>query len=396
MSNFIVEFNKGQNNQNKGLYMGKGLDNLSKVIYGVQQGMTYAVAAAPKCGKSTFVNYGFIIQPYIYALANNIPIEFIYFSFEMNRIKMEFDFCVYFLYHDYGLEAIKLEEGVTVKGKSFLPLSANYLRGKVQDDAGNTILVKESIKLKLKEIYYKWLIPLFGEYDVRGKLIKKGVIDFIEQKDNPTGLWKYLKQKAANDGTFITVPYQMVNERGVFETKEKILSYVSNNPTKFTIVVTDTIRKLNKERGFSMKDNIDKYLEYCTEIRNMCNFTFVHIIHLNRELSNIDNLKFRKDKVFPTSESVKDTGNVSEECDYLITMFNPNDDKYNLDCHFDVTIKKKTTGEPLYPNLKTLHIVESRHCEYPQHFPINMIGNIKNFETLENAGGTNPKFIVKN
>lgn len=46
--NLIEEYKKGQAGGNKGLYMGDGLENISKAINGVQRGRIYGVAAAPK------------------------------------------------------------------------------------------------------------------------------------------------------------------------------------------------------------------------------------------------------------------------------------------------------------------------------------------------------------
>ena len=74
--------------------------------------------------------------------------------------------------------------------------------------------------------------------------------------------------------------------------------------------------------------------------------------------------------------------NLAEDCDYLFTLFNPNDERYNLSKHFGKKIKADN-GDILYPNLRTVHLVESRHCMFPQHFRVNMEGNIKNFTKLE-------------
>ena len=100
MSNFIVEYKKGQSGRNKGLPMGAGLENISKAIDGIQRGMMYVVASPPKVGKSTFVNYGFVISPYLYSLKNsNQKIRWIYYSWEMDRVTMEFDYvCHFFIF----------------------------------------------------------------------------------------------------------------------------------------------------------------------------------------------------------------------------------------------------------------------------------------------------------
>ena len=58
---------------------------------------------------------------------------------------------------------------------------------------------------------------------------------------------------------------------------------------------------------------------------------------------------------------------------------NPNDDKYNITKHFNVDIRD-SRNNILHPNFKTIHLVSSRHCEFPRHFSVNMKGNIKKFE----------------
>lgn len=372
MSNFIEEYKKGQAGKNKGLPMGEGLNHISKAINDVQRGMIYGVAAAPKAGKSTFVDYGFVIQPVLYALANNIPIEIVYLSFEIDRVSKEFDYATYFLYADFGISIIALEEGQTVDGKNFIILNPQYLQGKMQDDNNETIKVKPKIFEALKVVYATRIIPFFGEWATNGTLIKKGVMTFIEQKDNPTGLYKFFKRHAEKNGKFNKI--QM--GKGT-----RIVGYVPNDPDKYTIVVTDHLRKLIPERGWGTKQTVDKYIEYQVELRNWCAYTFVDIIHLNRAMTNIERLKGFKDLLFPSSDDIKDTGNLAEDANYVFTMFNPNDERYGLTRHFNVDIKDKN-GNEFYPNMRTVHLVESRHCSFPKHWRVNMFGSYKHFEKL--------------
>ena len=371
--NFIEEYKKGQKGGNKGLPMGPGLMNVAKAINGVQRSRIYGVAAAPKAGKSTFVDYSFVIQPFLYAVENNIKVEWIYFSYELDRVSKEFDFATYFLFHDFNLRTITLPTGVTKDGKSMIDLSPDYLRGRMQDDNEKIITVSDEIFKLLQEVYEKRIIPLFGEYSVEGKQIKKGYIIFIEEKDNPTGIYKYLKRHAEKDGHFVKAKYGK---------SERIIGYKPYTPDKYTIIVTDHLRKLIPERGWGMKQTVDKFIEYTVELRNWCGFTFVHIIHLNRGLTETGRMKEFGDMLFPTSDDIKDTGNLAEDADYVFTIFNPNDQRYNLKKHFGVVIKDKDDN-PIFPNLRTVHLVESRHCEFPQHFRSNMYGGIKNFELLK-------------
>lgn len=324
------------------------------------------------------MDYAFVIQPYLESLVTGNPIKWTYFSFEMDRVTKEFDFASFFLFFDFGYNVIMLPEGVLVKGLNYLHLSSSYLRGRIQDDEGNTIKVADHVFSALQVVYQKRIIPLFGEYNELGQLITKGLIDFIEQKENPTGLRNKLLDSAKEDGTIMYENF--TNKDGI--SGQKIVGYTPKNPNLLHIIITDTIRKLKKERGFTMKETIDKYLEYSTELRNMCQFTFIHIVHLNRSMTDAFRMKMLGDMLYPTPEDIKDTGNLSEECDHLFTLFNPNDERYNLDKHFGVQIKDSHKNE-LFPDMRTVHLVESRHVSFPQHFRVKMEGNIKNFEQLK-------------
>jgi hypothetical protein len=117
------------------------------------------------------------------------------------------------------------------------------------------------------------------------------------------------------------------------------------------------------------------------DLRDICGFTIVNIIHTNRNIASQERIKFAKDQLYPTSDDIKETANLSEDSDYVFTLFNPNDEKYNLKEHFGVKIKDDDNNL-YYPNLRTIHLVESRHCFYPLHFKVNMLGNVKSFEKI--------------
>lgn len=370
--NFTSEFNKGQKGGNKGIPLGPGLLRLSSTINGVQKSRLYVVAAPPKAGKSTLVDYGFFVQPYLYALEHNLNVEWIYFSLEIDRISKEFDVATHFLFTDHKIERIKLPEGVLVDGKSEILLSPDYLRGRVMDDNGKVVKFDEDIKPLLIKVYNERIIPLFGKYNSDGICVQKGIVTFITQKDNPTGVWKYLKAHASRNGKYI------------YDGDPKfprIIGFKPTDPDKYTIVILDHLRKLIPERNWQMKQTVDKMLEYQVELRNLLGYTFVDIIHLNRDMGSQERIRYVKDLLYPTSDDIKDTGNAAEDADYVFTMMNPNDDRYNLQKHFGVAIRD-SSGNELYPNMRSIHIVESRHCIYPQHFRTTMKGNVKNFEQL--------------
>lgn len=372
MSNFTETFLQGKAGKNFGLPT--GITPLDKTINGIQKRYSYGVAAAAKVGKTTFVDFAFVLNPYLFMQKNDKldNIEWIYFSYEIDRISKEYKFASFFMFHDFGVA------NFNYKNKIYA-MTQDYLMGRATHQLENgeleLIPVSEEHEEMLKVIYQTRIVPIFGEYDKRGQKLSKGKIDFIEEAENPTGRYKYLMSYAGQNGEFIRETYYTNDDQGHRVAKSRIIGYTPKNPDKFTVIITDHLRKLRRERGFTMKENMDKDLEYTTWFRNICSFTPVNICHSNRGLSNVERLKFAGENVFPTSDDVKDTGNLAEESTMLITLFNPNDEKYNLTKHMGVVLKD-------YPNYRSIHIAESRYTPCPVHIQSNMLGGINYFTSL--------------
>jgi hypothetical protein len=285
---------------------------------------------------------------------------------------------------DYGITTFDWKNEV-------YELTPNYLEGKMRDNEDKQIIPTEEHQRIILEIYRSKIIPLFGEYNEEGVRIKKGLVDFVEVRDNPTGLRNYIGDYSSRNGTWKKSKFKRkigLDHEGqpIYEIKEKRESWIPNNPNKFTIIILDHLRKLKDERHFSRKQLVDKMIEYQVEFRNWCGFTFVDIIHLNRSMGDVQRLKYNKEFLYPTGDDVKETGNLSEEANYLITMMNPNDDKYGLTKHFGLQIKS-TSNDELYPNYISIHLVESRDTECPIHFRTIMKGNINHFTPLVELSG---------
>ena len=386
--NLVQEFLSGQQGRNKGLPYGPGLEPITKATNGIQRCTSIGVGAAPKVGKSTFVDCAYILGPYLEYLklkdsSTPLDIQWIYFSYEMDRVSKEFDFCCYFLHNEHNIEKIQLPEGIYYEndlGKivNHIYLSSEYLRGRLVDTAGKTILVDTYVRSMLKKVYEERIIPLFGEFSKEGSLLKKGLITFFDHAENPTGLRNHIMKFAESRGQFLYDTYR--DKNGVMQ--KKLIGYQPNNSEEYVIIITDTVRKLQKERGFNLKETIDKYLEYSTFLRNLCKYVFVNIIHINRDLGDVNKLKYLGEHLHPVGDNIKDSGNLSEESSHLFTLFNPNDEKYGLNKHFGVELRGPNKGQ-LYPNLRTVHLVESRLVRCPQHFRFNMLGHVKTFKQFK-------------
>ena len=106
-------------------------------------------------------------------------------------------------------------------------------------------------------------------------------------------------------GEFTMMPY--TDEEG--NAKEKIVSWKASNKEEYNIVVLDHMALGRLERGFNLKQNIDKMSEYIVACRNMFNMTFFIVQQFNQGLSSVDRLKFKGADISPQQTDFKDSTN---------------------------------------------------------------------------------------
>ena len=54
--------------------------------------------------KSTYTDCDYILGPYLQWLKEPFNIKIVYFSFEMDRVSIEYDFACWFLHNEYGIK----------------------------------------------------------------------------------------------------------------------------------------------------------------------------------------------------------------------------------------------------------------------------------------------------
>lgn len=375
--NLPTIFKDGQLGKNLGYTT--GIPPLDKLIGGVKRKSMYVIGAASKVGKTTFVDFSFVLQPYLEALSKGTldNIDWVYYSWEIDRVSKEFKFAAFFFYHDYGIHKFRYRDVE-------YEISDEYLSGQLKDelDTDKIVPVSPEHEALLIKIYQERIVPLFGEYDQHGKQIKRGKIEFFEEAENPTGLYYYLIKKAKSEGEPIYDYYDKVDDNGNTTEKERIIGYTPHNPLKTTIVITDHIRKVGDERGFTLKQRMDKWLDYTVRLRNRYFFTFIHICHLNRSM-DVERLKFMGSNIFPSRDDFMDSSNLAQDADYVITLFNAMDETYRLKEHLG-TVLYDRAGKAVYPKYRSIHLVDARKGgrATPAHIKVNMWGHINYYTKL--------------
>lgn len=191
-----------------------GMRRISEAIDNIQRETNYVVFGQPKTFKTKFTDAFFILHPYMkYGTG---MMDYTYYSLEVSRIKKVAEWIAFFFWYDHKLK---------------------YSAGHIMSRA-NKKVKDEHLKF-VEQILKKRIIPLLGEYDQHGKRIKPGVIDFIEEKDNPTGVYHYLINKAKDHGEIISEEYTTEDASGKKVKKQRMVGFNDNDPTKYRLVIMD-------------------------------------------------------------------------------------------------------------------------------------------------------------
>lgn len=230
----------------KGEYSGldNGLDRINQYIFGVQRACYTLLGGNSGSGKTTFVDF-ILLNAIADAEKKNIPINIIYYSWEIDEYSKRASWLSCIIYNKYGI----IIPPETIKG------------------FGNNRLTKEELDIVLSEL--PELERIFSK------------INWHWEANNPTGMYKDWWSFMSQRGNFVKESY--TNNDG--EVKEKIVEFKLNNPLEYNIVVVDHLALAKKsERGFSLKENIDKLSEYAVSCRNMFKMSFMFLQQYNQGL----------------------------------------------------------------------------------------------------------------
>jgi hypothetical protein len=375
---------EGLKGSNVGIPMDDRISHISRYLRGIQKKQIITLLAPPKAGKTTAADFMYVLSLCKYYMLNGLVQKRLnsiqYYSFEIDRITKEAEFTAHFIEQERGEKknTVLLPNGITYQGERKVIISSDYILSSLISDQDSVIKLDVNVKKYIEnKIYPKYIKVIFGEYNSKGTKISDGIINFIENRINPTGMYKDLLKIVEKEGVITKIPYK--DSEG--KTKYTFGGYKPHNSDKIIFVVVDHIRKINLERGWNLKQTIDKTLDYQVLLRNNFSISFLDIIHTNRNL--VDEVTRKNPEyLHPIPDHAKDSSNFEEDSDIFLSLFNPNDDKYRIKKFFGKKIKDDNGGT-LYPNLRSLHLVAARKLQFPVHWFLTMNGATKTFNKLK-------------
>lgn len=270
-------------------------------------------------GKTSFVDFNYVLLPYMWYVKNkettDIKLKIIYRSMERSkRYKIQKWTCLY-LY-------------IITNGKINLDIpTLNGWEGKAFD-------ITPKLRKQIAECE-----------EFINEMLDSGIIDLVDGAENPTGIYKNVKDFALHSGKEDLIKHN--KEDGSSYTE---LVYTPDNKEQYTILVLDHIGKLKREthggKLLSKKENIDKMSEYLGLMRDRYGISPVVISQFNRGLS--DSQRMRNKTVAPEPDDFKDSGNMYEDADVAFALFNPYKLKVDEDLGYRVDKFVTNTGYNRY------------------------------------------------
>lgn len=314
----------------------------SNDFIGIEPSCYYAITSGTKGGKSQFTSYTFIFKPllYCYFTKADINLKILYFPLEETPERIMDRFI------SWALNEI-------TKGE---------IRISPRDLRSTTTPVPDKILDIINSDYMQDLLAYFEEH-----------IAFITDITNPTGIYKYCKKYAEDNGV---VHYNTITIKDEFGNNKEIKtfsSYESNNPNEYRLILIDTLNLIDTEKGMTLKQSMDKMSEYLAKyLRNRYGFSPVVIVQQAFDTEGKEAIKMNK--VRPSVAGIGDSKYCARDSNVVLGLFSPF--RFELPEYLGYDIHK------FRDNIRFMEVCINRDGEMGGICPLFFDGAISDFKEL--------------
>lgn len=257
---------QGMEGDNQGIPI--GMPKVESLTSGLTRN-TYTVIFGPSgSGKTTFALYSHVFRP----LYDNInpKLLYVYYSLEMPAHILYAKLLSMYIFETTGTE-ISLKEMLSIN------------RGFILSDKLYKVLLQGKA----------WLKSIEGRFIVYDKMV--------------------------NAQMFEAHTRRVFEKLGKFKTVGSREIYIPKDPEIFVVGVLDHYSLISSSN--SLKNEIDKISATIVRYKKMCNAAFVGISQVNRSMTNMDRRK--SDHKEPERSDIKDSGNIEQDCDVMMAIYDP-------------------------------------------------------------------------
>jgi len=293
----------------EGIYEGipLGLENLQDYI-SLRKSMLYVLGGYTGSAKTSLADEIFVLNPYEHMVkeGKSDKLRIVYWSMERKKV-------------------FKVAKWVTRK---------------IFKDTGEIVPMKRLLGWvkkndRLSEVELRDIKSYKGYFDELFKCIR-----IIDGRQNPTGIRKEIERIATENGQIIPISQ--------FEKK-----YIPTDPSVTWVHIFDHVGKLKCENGKNIKDTIDSFSDDTSNLtRDLYGHSAVVLSQFNRDIANPFRLK--QGDVEPRLEDFKNTADLTEDADVVMTIFDPWRYKVLDAAGYDLDRLKRADGTKLYRSVQIL------------------------------------------
>lgn len=346
------EIERGILGKNQGIPL--GLKKLGNYI-SIRKKVYTLLGGNSGTGKTAIVDAVWVLEPYEWYLQNkdktDLKIEWVYRSMERSKIIKLAKWACYRIWKMYG-ELITPSELLGWKEQ------------KLSDRQMGMFLSTEEFFQTMQD---------------------SKIITIIDGQENPRGIYKQLEEYAL--------------QRGKEEKKTEYETvYIPNNENLIIVPVIDHAGKCKLETIGGVKDRkstTDKLSEYMSICRDKYHMSPVVISQFNRSIkTEIFNKQADPE---PTAESFKETGNLYEDCDLALSLFNPY--KFKLYDHMGYEVPKFVDTKTGANHFRSLKLLKSSYSEDDIRWGLSFLGQVGMWKDLPKSSEMDDSIyegIIKN
>ena len=263
-------------------------------IPGIEQGQYVICTASTKVGKTQLTSFIYMYNTLEYAFQNpdKCSVHIIYFALEESPQRVIERYMSHLLW--------KLD-GLRIAPADLRSTSTDYP------------VPQEAIDL-LKTKPYQDRLHFFEK-----------CVQFETEDTNVTGIRNVCVNYAKKVGKVNT--HKIRSNADPTREVEVFDSYTPNDPNHYKIVIVDHLSLVDTERGYRLKDSMDKLSEYFVKyLRNRFGFTCVAVQQQAFDSEGLEAIKMKK--LLPTAASLSDTKYTARDADLVIGLFSP--DKFGI------------------------------------------------------------------
>lgn len=287
VNELLEQIDKGRGGDNWGLPT--GMPKLEHYTDGVSKETYTVICGGSGSGKTSFCLYSYIYRPVMDNLDNDL-FHVIYYSLEMSRTILFAKLLSIYIYETYHRI------------------------------------------ISVKDLFSKHRNELLSQEDYD---IVQRCIPWLHQVEKKIIIY----DKLLNADLLRAHLHEELKNYGRYEEKNNKLYYVENDSRQIILVVVDHVGLMRRANGRTLKEEIDLASSIMVAYRNRCKISPVMVSQLNRESQSMPRRSAAMSE--PIRADIKDTGNLEQDSEIILALYDPIRDKLSTHRGYDVTEMRK-------------------------------------------------------